>query len=549
MNNYLRPIFLNLCLIIIFAVKTEATAFCKPLDYEGDTLKSSLPLIKIDTYGQDIPDEPKVAVGMGIIDHGIGQINTPLDSFNDYHGMAGIELRGSSSQMFEKKPYGFETWKAFDDDTSVSLLGLPAESDWILYPPYSDKSLIRNALAYYLFGRFGHYSPRTRFLELLIDDNYNGLYALVEKIKRDKNRVNIAKLTKKDTSGIDLTGGYILKIDKKTGSSGTDGFSSHYWPYVGSAPPFFIYEYPDGQDILPAQQIYIENKVTAFEKALYGEDFKDSVNGYRAYIDISSFVDYLIMNEFSKNVDAYCLSTFIYKDRDDRNGKFHAGPIWDCDLTFGNADYADADKIYGWQYLIDGGDMPVPFWWERLLMDPYFTGILRCRWEELRQGILQNDSINTVIDDMVNYIGEAATRNFIRFPILGIYVWPNSYVGNTYAEEIAYLKNWISQRLNWLDENLPGICIITGNENSHEIHTFHVDIFPNPSRDFVHLDIQNPVRKVLRLTIYDITGQQVVAKNLGSAVYIKEMLSLPPGMYQIRVNDSKEYITLKAIVK
>ena len=514
----------------------------------GDTLKSTLPLIRINTNGQAIPDEPKIKVDLGIIDHGKGQINTPFDVPNNYNGMAGFELRGSSSQMFPKKAFGFETWRIYGVDTSVSILGMPTESDWVLHAPYSDKSLIRNALTYYLFERFGHYSPRNHFCEVFINEEYWGLYLMVEKIKRDKNRVDIAKLTENDISGLPLTGGYILKIDKSTGSSSTDGFASKYWPKVGSELPYFMFEYPDGRQLLPVQQDYIKNKVNAFEAALYGSNFKDPVAGYRAFIDVSSFVDYFIINEISKNIDGFRLSTFLYKNRDDKDPKFYAGPVWDYDLAFGNANYSGAEDIPGWQYQTDGGAWPVPFWWDRLLTDKYYLGTLRCRWEELRRGVLQNDSILETIDRMVEEIGPAADRNFKKYPILGTYVWPNPYIGYTYQSEILYLKNWVLDRLKWLDTYMPGTCVASGIKDAGEAPAFRAVLYPNPSHEFAHIDIQNPEGRTLRLLVYGITGQVILNRELGSDRQLTENVLLPPGIYQLMITDGKESIPLKAIV-
>ncbi len=517
--------------------------------YAGsDTLKSTLPLIMINTNGQWIQDEPKTRVDLGIIDHGKGNINTPYDTPNDYDGMAGFEYRGSSSQMFPKKAYGFETWRVAQVDTAVSILGMPAESDWVLHAPYSDKSLVRNALTYYLFERFGHYSPRNRFCEVLVNKEYMGLYLMVEKIKRDKNRVDIARLTDKDTSGLALTGGYILKIDKSTGSGSTDGFTSKYWPEVGSESPYFMFEYPDGRDILPVQQEYIENKVDAFEGALHGANFRDPVTGYRAWIDVPSFVDYFIMNEISKNVDGYRLSTYLYKDRDDKDSRFHAGPVWDYDLAFGNANYANAEEIQGWQYQTDGGSWPVPFWWDRLQTDKYFLSALRCRWEELRRGVLQNDSILETISRMAEEIGPAASRNFKKYPILGIYVWPNPYIGYTYESEILYLKNWVLDRLQWLDYHIPGTCIASGIDDAGEPAAFRAILYPNPSHEFAHLDIQNPGGAHLRLIVHEMTGQVFLNRELGSAIHLTETIRLPPGIYQLVITDGNGHIPLKAVV-
>ncbi|MCB0286914.1 MAG: CotH kinase family protein, partial [Calditrichaeota bacterium] len=212
---------------------------------------SNLPIVVINTNGQTIPDEPKITVNMGIIWNENGQRNFLSDPFNHYDGLIGIEIRGSSSQMFPKKQYGFETRDADGEDLDVELLGMPEESDWILHAPYSDKSLMRNVLAYDFANRMGRYASRTHYCELVLNGEYMGVYILMEKIKRDDNRVNIKKLDEDEISGVDLTGGYIIKIDKPD-VPGTGGWYSPFRPYE-NAPQMinYLYETPDAEDIVP----------------------------------------------------------------------------------------------------------------------------------------------------------------------------------------------------------------------------------------------------------------------------------------------------------
>ena len=512
---------------------------------DGDT--HHLPLIVINTHGQAIPDDPKIAVFMGIIDNGPNKTNRPTDPFNDYNGLIGIELRGSSSQQFPKKSFGFETWDHAGNDSSVSLLGFPSETDWVLYAPYSDKSLLRNSLAYYMFGRFGHYSPRTKFVELYLNGQYRGIYVLVEKIKGGPSRVDIDNLTAADIRDLELTGGYILKLDKSTGDENNEGFYSRNAPIIINRPHFFIFDDPDGDEIQPAQRNYIRNKVNDFEASLRSTYYKDPEAGYRSYLDVQSFVDFFIINEISRNIDGLRLSSYLYKDRDDRDPRFHAGPAWDYDIAFGNCYYGGADLSTGWQYLYEEDDHPIPFWWERLMTDNYFTGNLRCRWNQLREGVLHTDSLNDYIDGLVELIGDAATRNFASFPILGSYVWPNPYIGNTYQEEVIYLKNWISQRASWLDGNMPGTCAVTGGPE-HKKHGFQAFLYPNPANDQINLEILNPEKKKLQLSLYHVTGHLVYSESLEEAAQITRNIKLPSGIYQVILRDHLEHITLKAIV-
>jgi hypothetical protein len=189
---------------------------------------SSLPIVVINTGGQTIVDDPRIIATMGII-HNAPLRNNITDPFNNYNGQIMIEFRGSSSQSFPKKAYGFETQDILGENNNVSLVGMPAENDWILYAPYSDKALIRNTLTYHFGNQLMEYAPRTKMCELVINGEYRGVYVLMEKIKQDQNRVDIADLTINDIAGDSLSGGYILKVDKTTGGSTYD-FMSNYLP-------------------------------------------------------------------------------------------------------------------------------------------------------------------------------------------------------------------------------------------------------------------------------------------------------------------------------
>lgn len=409
-----------------------------------------LPQFKIDTSNKTIVDEPKIPASMDLyID---GELNK---SYN-----IGIEIRGSSSQFFEKKSYGVETWDSNNEDIDTDLGGFPEEEDWILYGPFSDKSLIRNVLIFQLSNAIGMYGSRTDFYELTINDKFLGTYVLMEKIKRDKNRVNISKNLDEDISG-----GYIIKIDKPPdeGYTSANSFSSKFdtrGSYVGASDIKFLYTYPKSSEISNDQKNYIKNYLNDFEEALLSSNFQDPELGYQKYIDIDSFVDFLILNEISKNIDAYRISTFMHKDK---NQKLKMGPIWDFNLGFGNVNYCDAELESGWSYKFNdvcGGDnWKVPFWWNRLFEDPAFVSKLKNRWSDLRTNILSDQNLQDRIDEITNFLIEhnAPRRNFDKWTIIGKYVWPNNYIGNNYGEEISYLKNWLEKRVKWMDEEINSL--------------------------------------------------------------------------------------------
>jgi len=428
---------------------------------------SNLPIVKISTNGQEIVDDPKIEATLQIIWNGDGQINNVSDAPNNFNGKIGIEVRGSSSQWdVPKKQYGFEVIDALGEGVSASLLGLPEEEDWILFAPYNDKSLMRDVLAYQLGQTFGSYAPRTKYCEVILNGNYQGIYVLIEKIKRDKNRVDIKKLEPTETSGEDVTGGYILKVDKWTGSGGDGWYSTHPPLYrSGDQSIYFQYDYPKQEDIVSAQKTYIQNYFRDFENALAGPNFNNKETGYSKYVDMGSFVDFFIMNELTKNVDGYRISTFMHKKHITDGGKLHMGPIWDYNLGFGNADYCNGGYADGWAKdfnQICGWDgMLIPFWWDRMIQDVYFKNALAKRWEFLRANTLSENYIHAKIDSIATLLNSGAQqRNFEQWPVLGVYLWPNFYVGPNYNSEVIWLKSWIDDRLEWMDNNIPEFEVI-----------------------------------------------------------------------------------------
>ena len=419
--------------------------------------ENKLPQVNINTNGAQIVDEPKIEAQMEIKENDI----------MDFSGKIGIEIRGSSSQMFPKKQFGLETWDDANDGINVSLVGFPEEEDWILYAPYSDKALIRNVLIYDLSRDIGRYASRVKFVDVTINGTYNGVYVLMEKLKRDNNRIDINNLKPEEISGEDLTGGYILKIDKADGPNettytATTAITSNYPPNNANLGQhiFFLYDTPDSEDIVTEQREYITNYMHEFEDALAGENFTDPETGYAKYIDSASFIDFFLLNELSNNVDGFRLSTWLTKDK---NEKLNMGPIWDFNLAFGNANYCGGGDTNVWAYKFNSrcpGDFwEIPFWWGRLMQDPAFVAQLQDRWLQLRGGAFSNGSIMTKIDAYVETLtlAGAIKENFEKWPVLGQYVWPNNFVGNSHTDDINYLKEWVNNRPNWLDNAIMGL--------------------------------------------------------------------------------------------
>jgi subtilisin-like proprotein convertase family protein len=518
---------------------------------------SNLPIVVLNTNGQTIVDDPKIVVHMGIIDNGAGVRNYLNNPFNDYDGNIAIEIRGSWSQTFPQKQYGFETLDSLNVEADKVVMGMPAESDWILYAPYNDKSCMRNVLSYDIANKTGHYASRTRFCELVINNEYKGIYVMEEKIKRNVNRVDISKLVTADTTGNDLTGGYIIKIDKPIGGS-TPGWYSDFNGVPGT-PIRFQYEYPSSTNIVIQQKTYIQAYVDSFEHALNATWFANPDSGYKKFIDVASFIDYFILNETSKNVDAYRNSTFLYKKKITSGGKLYIGPAWDYNIAFWNADYCQGNLYTGWQYLFNNvcgasGDNNVPFWWTKFLQDPAYTAQLRCRWEQLRLTVLQTDTLMDEIDAMALLLDEAKDRHFTKYPIMGTAVWANpSPVATSYAGEISNMKAWLQQRLVWLDANIPGTCTLSS--VAGEVAGIEsISVYPNPFNENFNVQFNLHKPGSVNFEMFDLSGRKIYEKSADFTLAGMNEIqiantNLTPGVYLLKVKTADANFVMKIVGK
>lgn len=477
-------------------------------------IASDLPIIKINTEGKAIADEPKIVAKMQVINNANG-VNRFDDTVYEYDGLIGIEIRGNTSQMFPKKSFTLETRLSDGTNNNVSLLGLPPENDWVLHGPYSDKSLMRNTLAYSIGNAMSdRWHPRTKYAEVVINGEYRGVYLLVEKIKIDKNRVNIASLKPEDNSGDELTGGYIISIDRDQEGS----WNSPFMGRTGSVDVPFSYVDPAYEDLTPQQQYYIRSHIIEFEYALNGKDFKNPDLGYRAYIDIESFIDYFIITELSRNLDGYRVSVYFHKDKDSKGGKLTMSPFWDYNICFGNANFFSAGNEKGWASDgIGAGDWyEIPFWWDRLREDPYFETMLKYRWKKHRENVISKSTINNFIDSCQNVLKDAQVRNFEKFNILSTHVWPNNYVGGTYANEVNYLKKWVSNRIDWLDQEIdkivPSFVVSSQEITSGEL--FNPNVYPNPFSDNFKIEFDSRSTAEIDIEIKNMLGQLVCRKTI-----------------------------------
>jgi hypothetical protein len=406
---------------------------------------SNLPIVIITTdNAASIPDEPGVHADMKIIDRGPGLRNyvTDRDSlrFLDYSGRIDIEIRGSYSSIFPKKGYGFTTLKP-DRVTknNVRLLGMPSENDWILDGISSDPSLIRNYLSYNLARQMGQYASRTEYCEVIINGNYKGLFILEEKIKSDKDRVDITKIAAGSNTLPELSGGYITKTDKNTGGDPIAWYMSSYYGYNDCN---FIHSWPKPEAVTLQQNNYIRSVFLNLQTVCSAGNSSAST-GYPSIIDIPSFIDFMLIDELVSNPDAYTYSTYYHKDR---NGKLRAGPVWDMNLSFGNDLFElgfDRSKPDVWQF--SNGSNEGPRYYRELFNSAPFKCILSRRWNQLIQPgqPFHPESLDLYIDSIFTLISEAAARDNARWGSAG-----------NHQSAVTSIKAWLKLRIPWMTRQL-----------------------------------------------------------------------------------------------
>ncbi|MCL4179633.1 MAG: lamin tail domain-containing protein [Verrucomicrobia bacterium] len=387
----------------------------------------------------------------------------------------GFNIRGRSTAGMEKASYAVELWDEANEDKDMSVLGMPAESDWVLYAPnVFDHPLIHNPFIYDLSNELGRYASRSRLVELWLNTtggaiagpvpqgNYRGVYVLMEKVKRNADRVALERLEPEHTQAPPVTGGYLLKV-----ASDLDGDERSF----NAANLGIGYQYPDGLEMVTAQRTaqanYIRDYFNAFYAALTGQNPGNAATGYPAYIDVESWLDHHLLNVITLNVDALRLSAYFYKDREQ---KIEMGPIWDFDRSMGTTGGGDvrAYNPRNWRGLTwdEGTDFfnsnPAIFtnpWYGRLFQQIDFWQLYVDRYQELRQGLFSNGHVFGLVDGLADQLREAQPREASRWwdttPRSGT-VSHNGYVHTfpgTYQGEIDFLKRWLGDRLDFMDTN------------------------------------------------------------------------------------------------
>jgi hypothetical protein len=529
------------------------------LEEELGEFTSNLPLMIVHTFGTNVSRDERIEGALQVTDG--GKERTTLTRPASISHRALLNVRGRASLRYPKNSFTVKMIDSAGDPESVSFFGFPADNDWVLYAPYPDKTLMRDVLAYELHAMMGHWAPRTKFVEVFVQRtpgklsrrDYAGVYVFEERVKRGKDRVNVAKLKPDDDAEPRITGGYIFKKDhtdsgggpvggegygagpvsqstragyptgpgnfpadpkgfgpaatvtRSSSSSSSSrssranpvytnhlGFASTRLPLVNreSLPDesealkdeeyfrttlrtnqFYFVE-PDVDEITAPQKVWLKNHLNRLEAALYGPDFRDPTKGYRAFIEPGSFVDYHLITEFTKNVDGFRFSVFYHKDR---GGKIKADPIWDWNLSFGNANGKQGwmPEYWLWPQLDDKEYT----WYRRLFDDPDFGQLYVDRWSQLRTNILATKRILGRVDEIASLLEESQKRNYERWPILGRAINPNWYFGSTYEEEVNWMKQFITARLDWMEKQFVPVPQLKKSGNAAELSSAVGDIY------------------------------------------------------------------------
>ncbi|MDO4290737.1 MAG: CotH kinase family protein [Eggerthellaceae bacterium] len=457
------------------------------LNIDAETFASHLPVVSIDTGGQEIPGERVNTSGVDndgethanilVIDEsrdravtlapdGRETVATSFSLFSNegtanrlsdapaFSTQAELRIRGNSSRLFDKKSYSVHftesdrlTARDFD------VLDMGEEDEWILNGPFLDKTMMRNYLSMNVAGEFMAYTPDVRFCELFIDGQYQGVYVLMESVKYGDDRV---PLTESDPKSAATS--YIVRRDWRDVTNRNLDDLLEVTRYTEGAPLSVVY--PSQSKATDEQLAWVKAVINQIEKSLYSYDYDTSSYGYWNYLDANTFVDYLIMSEFSSNTDAGSYSTFFYKDI---RGKLCVGPVWDFNNAFNNSmDYDLSDM---------GFFMQNKTMFDMLVKDEKFVEQVIARYRELREDTLSTDRLTEIIDETVDYLGPAIERNFA--------VWGYSFDATVVDDDnklspdernsvsfeaaIGRLKENITERGAWLDR-----CIENLRQFSHE---------------------------------------------------------------------------------
>lgn len=411
-----------------------------PDSHKDGVFSSHLPLVLIETHGQTIKKEETIWSTITVIDNKNGK--NYLDDKYDFQTASTLKYKGSSSAKFDKKQYNLEFLKEREGTkkNNISVMGMSKDEDWILNGPFLDRTLIRNSLLYGVSREIMDWAPDTRYCEAFLNGVYQGVYLMVESVKVSDSRIDL-----KDFGLINGETAYMLQRER---ADSRDNVISSFGTYAGKTYHELSIRYPSKQKLIDTQKEWIRKDIGEFERVLYSNQFDDVKNGYYKYIDVDSFVDYYVINEFSMINDAGYLSTIVYKDIDEKLKM----TVWDFNNAFDNYTHR---SIVSNEFCVYNNN-----WYERLLQDRSFTEKVVKRYHELRKNVLSDEYLLKTIDDTAIYLGDAVDRNFEVWGYtfnVQLLLSDNERISRdptNYNEAIRMLKDEIINRGKFLDGNI-----------------------------------------------------------------------------------------------
>jgi hypothetical protein len=356
-------------------------------------------------------------------DYVVGQTSVLGGRQTDDVDLVDMKIRGRGNSTWDlhpKKPFQMKL------SDKAKFLGMPKDKKWLFLAEYSDKTMLRNKIAFEM-GYISNldWTPQGRFAEVFINNEYNGTYNITQKVEEGDNRVALG-----DT-------GFLLELDQVFRLDPDDVY------FESNATDKFLVNIKEPELTAGSSQfMYIKNMIHAFEDDLFGDNFKSQTQGYATHIDLDSFIDWYLISEITKNVDSQFFSSIYLHLSPGELIKM--GPLWDFDLSFGNVDYADSQYTEGFWVKYHP-------WYSRLFEDPNFVQLVNARFSYFMEN---QGFILSKIDAYAEQLRWAQQENDDKWQTLGTYVWPNPVVFDTYQEEVEHLKSWYINRMAWLEEAL-----------------------------------------------------------------------------------------------
>jgi hypothetical protein len=427
-------------------------------------LSSDLPIVLVDGYGKGEPTDKNTYKDAAVMVFEPVSGTASLTALPTLAARAGWHLRGQSSANFPQAPYKVELWDNANKDADYPVIGMPADSDWALIPPYYDRTLVRNPFVYTLGHDMGMEAPRVKYAEVYLnweargiaESDYQGIYWVTETIKNNKVRTNLKQLKESDTVLPQISGGYIFKFDQlaaeepKIACTGSNPISGGLGGGGGGGMRGTCWtdlEVVDPDPLGAEQKAWLAQYIQTFHNALHATPIGD----YAQYIDVPSFVDYLLVNELTRNVDAYVRSAYFFKDRD---GKLKGGPLWDYNFALAVGGANTIDPMGGWQY---AGSRNINNWFPKLTSDPAFMTLVKARWAALRQGLMADAALDQRITDMAAPLTKAITHDYSKWPVATVMANSGIVRGptvTTWQEQLQAMRTFVSARTAWMDSQL-----------------------------------------------------------------------------------------------